>query len=247
MLGTTVPEPNHDGRRFVCSAGVSAERRSLVRIYPLARFDIPHRWGIYRVPVELNPKDPRPESYKVRGDRTPDAHDAINREFVGVGRVDEGQRPALLRPYFVGSIAEANDRRMSLALIHPSREHRLELYFEHNPESPFSPQLSLWPDPVPIFGAKRFPYVPRLRFTDPRGDHDLQLRDWGCFELMRKHLADPAYYQSGMPGALHLSGASCLLVGNMSHQRTTWLVISVLNGLTAPVQMAFPEAQEVAS
>ena len=30
MLGTTVPEPNSDGRVFVCSAGVSAEYRKLV-------------------------------------------------------------------------------------------------------------------------------------------------------------------------------------------------------------------------
>ena len=65
MLGTTVPEPNSDGRIFVCSAGVSAEYRSLVRLYPLARKNVPRRWGIYRVPVERNPKDSRPESFQV--------------------------------------------------------------------------------------------------------------------------------------------------------------------------------------
>ena len=30
MLGTTVPEPNSDGRIFVCSAGVSPELGKLV-------------------------------------------------------------------------------------------------------------------------------------------------------------------------------------------------------------------------
>jgi hypothetical protein len=249
MLGTTVPEPQDDGRRFVCSAGVSAERRSLVRIYPLARHDIPRRWGIYRVPVELNPKDPRVESFKVQGDRTPAAHEQINRAFVRLGEVPEGARARLLRPFFCSSIAEANDRRMSLAIVQPSRAERLELSFEHNPSSPLSPQLTLWPEPIPIsmVGARRFPFIPRLRFSDVRGAHDLQLRDWGCYELMRKHLEDAPYYQAGMAKALHLSPASCLLVGNQSHRRNVWLVISVLNGLSRPVQEPLPGiASEVA-
>src|SRR5688572_22083981 len=87
MLGTTVPEPKRDGRIFVCSAGVSAELGKLVRIYPLARHSIPHRWNVYRVPVERNPEDSRDASFEVAGDRTPGAHERINEQFAEVGKI----------------------------------------------------------------------------------------------------------------------------------------------------------------
>jgi hypothetical protein len=226
MLGTTVPEPNSDGRIFVCSAGVSRERRSLVRLYPLARRNIPHRWNIHRVPVELNPADSRPESYKVAGDRRPGAHENINSRFEVVGRVRPNQRAALLAPYWVGSIAEANARRLSLAIVAPQN---LDLYFEHNPYSPDSPQLALFDDGLkrPTAGARRFPYIPRLYFRDADGEHRLMLRDWGCYELMRKM----PERRTEMADFLHLGPSSSLLVGNLANRRTAWLVISVLNGI----------------
>lgn len=230
MLGTTVPEPSSDGRVFVCSAGVSAERRSLVRIYPLARRNIPHRWHRYRVSVEVNPKDSRPESYKVTGDRAPGVHETINDQFSPIGKVPDREWAALLRPYVIGSIAEANRKRMSLAIIHPES---LELRFEHNPSSPESPQLTLFDmddaAPAPKAGAKRFPFIPRLRFRDELGWHDLMLRDWGCYEFMRKH--PQAYYQQNLAGALHLKPSSTLLVGNLNHHRNSWLAISLVNNV----------------
>lgn len=258
MLGTTVPEPCHDGRVFVCSAGWSAERRSLVRIYPLARRDIPRRWGTYRVPVELNPDDRRVESYKVAGDRSPGAHERINEQFVPVGALTRSQRPGALRGAFVRSIAEANERRLSLALIRPVKPEAMEVFFEHNPTSPLSPQCRLFEPPPPPgpppapgttwapehAGSKRFPYLPRLRYWDQDGKHEHQLRDWGCYELMRKHQDAPAYFQAHMAEALHLGPGSCVLVGNMSHQRTAWLVIAVLNGLLEPRQLQFAEIED---
>ncbi len=59
MLGKTVPEPNSDGRVFVCSAGVSPTLRQLVRVYPLARGGAPARWSVNAVKLERNPKDAR--------------------------------------------------------------------------------------------------------------------------------------------------------------------------------------------
>lgn len=225
MLGTTVPEPVKDGRIFVCSAGVSVEARKLVRIYPLARRNIPKRWHRFRVPVEVNPEDSRPESYKVSGNRQAGAHERINDRFQLIDRVPEGDRAALLAPYTVGSIAEANQRNLSLAIIHPDN---LDLYYEHNPDSLDSPQLALFDDhPKPTHGAKRFPYLPRLRFTDECGEHKLMLRDWGCYELMRKN--GNRYDAAAMAQALHMSRETSLFVGNLNNRRTTWLVISVIN------------------
>ncbi len=226
MLGTTVPEPNSDGRVFVCSAGVSAEYGDLVRLYPLARRNIPHRWGKYRVPVERNRKDPRPASFKVAGpeDRTPGMHEHINEKFELVtNRVKDADRIRLLAPYQVGSIEQANARRLSLAVIQPSA---MELDFEHNPASPDSPQLALFDDGrEKPSGARRFPYIPRIRFKDELRWNHLMLRDWGCYELMRKH----PERRTEMAAFLHLTSSSSLLIGNINNQRTAWLIISVLN------------------
>lgn len=227
MLGTTVPEPNSDGRVFVCSAGFSAELKSLVRIYPLARRGVPHRWDIHRVALERNPKDSRPESWRIAGDRSVDAHPDINQRFERLGTVKDADRLALLRGPVVGSIKEANARRLSLAIIHPES---IQLEFENNPNSPDSPQLALFDRPGdPPSGARRFPWMPKLVFRDELGWNRLMLRDWGAFELQRKN--GPDYFRRNLAGALHLSERSSLLVGNMNNQRTAWLIISVLNGI----------------
>lgn len=227
MLGTTVPEPNSDGRVFVCSAGVSAECRKLVRIYPLARRGVPHRWRRYRVPVELNPKDPRRESFRLAGDRTPAAHERINEVFDEVGKTRASERLQLLSPYVVGSIKEANAKRLSLAIIHPEA---VELSFDHNPDSPDSPQLALFDQPGEApSGARRFAYIPRLNFKDEVAWNHPMLRDWGTFELQRKRGID--YFRQNLAGALHLDHNSSLLVGNFLRHQTSWLVISVLNGI----------------
>jgi hypothetical protein len=226
MLGKTVPEPNSDGRVFVCSAGVSATMRGLIRVYPLARHGTPARWSINTIALERNPKDSRPESFKLAGDRTPGQHDNINATIQSGSEVSRHKRVELLKPYAVDSIKEANGRRLSLALIHPDS---LELTFDHNPDSPNSPELTLFDvDPRPTEGAKRFAYIPRMHFRDTDGEHHLMLRDWGCYEFMRKQGDDR---RQDLGDALHLDNSCSLLVGNFNQHRTSWLIISVLRGL----------------
>lgn len=226
MLGKTVPEPNSDGRVFVCSAGVSATMRGLIRVYPLARYGAPKRWTVNTVALERNPKDHRPESFKLAGDRANNAHDDINATFQTGADYPKQGRAALLKPYEVDSIQEANDRRLSLAVLHPEA---LDLTFEHNPDSPDSPQLTLFDiEPRPTQGAKRFAYIPRLRFRDLDGQHHLMLRDWGAYEFMRKN---GDLRRTELATALHLDASCSLLIGNFNQHRTSWLVISVLRGL----------------
>lgn len=226
MLGKTVPEPNSDGRVFVCSAGYSAELRSLIRIYPLARYDAPARWQKCRVNLERNPRDSRPESWKLAGDRRPGQHDRINQAFTPYERLTGWERRELLddSALWVDSIAEANAKRMSLALIQPKRVPTLS--YDINRASPDSPQMRLFDDGLhPAEGAKRFPYMPRIEFDDNSGHHRLMLRDWGCYELMRKH----PNLTMQLDDALALGEDSVLLIGNLNSHRTAWLCISVLN------------------
>jgi hypothetical protein len=227
MLGKTVPEPTRrDGRVFVCSAGISPTLRSLIRIYPLARRNTPPRWSVSTVKLIRNPDDSRTESFKLEGDRRPGAHEWINNSFQIDGMWPPAARADLLSRYVVGSIPEANDKRLSLAIIHPDQ---VELTFKHNPDSPDSPLLTLFDlEPRPTEGAKRFAYIPQLSFKDADRENHLMLRDWGCFEFMRKQ-GDAKRFQ--LSDALHLTPLSSLLVGNFNQHRTSWLVISVLNGL----------------
>jgi hypothetical protein len=228
MLGTTVPEPMSDGRVSVCSAGWSPELGQLMRIYPLARRQVPSRWSSYRVRLERNPSDNRRESWAIAADRSVGAHPDINLAFESVRQVPVSERFGMLDSVTVGSIAEANERRLSLCVVHPSEMPHLT--FDHNPDSPDAPQLRLFDVPgQPPSGSKRFPFTPRLEFADAEGFHRLQLRDWGSFEFLRK-LGDYER-RDELWGALHVKPNSSLLVGNMSHRRNNWLVISVLNGI----------------
>jgi hypothetical protein len=233
MLGTTVPEPKSDGRIFVCSAGYSATYGGLLRVYPLARRGAPTRWSVSTVKLERNSQDSRRESFKLAGDRSPEAHHNINSLFRIDGSFAKNGRAELLKKCSVGSIEEANDRRLSLAIIHAKN---MELEFEHNPSSPDSPQLALFPvDGEEPQGARRFPFIPRLHFDDERGHHRYMLRDWGVYELMRKNnnlaLVTESERRAYVGKAVHLDPSCSLLVGNLNHQRNAWLVISVLRGL----------------
>lgn len=232
MLGKTVPEPNSDGRVFVCSAGVSATMRGLIRVYPLARYGAPPRWSTSTVTLERNSKDNRPESFKLAGNRTLEQHDNINATIVPGRDYPKRDRADLLAPYVVGSIKEANTKRLSLALLHADEP---ELTFDFNRDSPDSPQLALFDvDPRPTEGAKRFAYIPRLRFRDADGEHHLMLRDWGCYEFMRK-FGDDRRHELG--AALRIDSGCSLLVGNFNRHRSSWLIISVLRGVRPEPQL----------
>lgn len=226
MLGKTVPEANSDGRLFVCTAGYDLELRQAIRIYPLARALCPPRWSVCRVPVERNPNDSRRESWKVRGDRSPGAHDQINRIIRPVQQLTSiGVQREIIRTLTVSSLAQANERRLSLCIILPSDLPRIDLEAGEAAEMQPTPDMFGNLDHVPV--AARFKWHPRLRFRDEAASHDLMLRDWGCYELMRKH-GDAAAMQLGE--ALNLATAPPLLCGNLNRFRNSWLVISVFSG-----------------
>lgn len=227
MLGKTVPEANADGRQFVCTAGYSLELRQPVRIYPMARRDNPPRWSMSRIPLERNAKDARPESWKIQGDRRPGAHEHIN---TVIQRVQEKVTPAVQRAIVkaltVSSLKEANERRLSLCVLLPSDIPRLELEQGDAVEMAPTPDMFGGIPELPV--AARFKWHPRLRFVDDAGHHhNLMLRDWGCYEWMRKQ-GDEAAPCVGEN--LNLATAPPLFCGNLNRFRNSWLIISVFSG-----------------
>jgi hypothetical protein len=226
MLGKTVPECSSDGRMFVCSAGVSLELRQLIRIYPLARQQCPKRWSVARAPLERNPKDSRGESWKIRGDRSPGSHARINQAIELLARsVSADEKKRIVELGTVRSIREANERRLSLAFVFPRSLPRLR--FEAGDTAEMAPTPDMFgrvPD-APV--SQRFGWHPRLEFDDADGDHNLMLRDWGCYEFLRKQ-GDGRRFE--LEDALSLEGAPPLFVGNLNRFRASWLIISVLSG-----------------
>lgn len=227
MLGKTVPETNGDGRQFVCTAGYSLELRQPIRIYPMARRDCPPRWSISRVPLERNAKDSRDESWKIKGDRRPGAHEHINAVISRVhDKTAQAIQQSIVKAMSVSSLQQANDARLSLCMILPSDIPRIDLEAGEKVEMMPTPDMFGETPDLPV--SMRFRWHPRIRFTDEAGSkHDLMLRDWGCYELMRKH-GDEAALQ--LSEALNLTTAPPLLCGNLNRFRNSWLVISVLSG-----------------
>jgi len=227
MLGKTVPEEHtSDGRVFVCTAGYSPELKMPMRIYPMAWSGCPSRWSISRIPLERNPVDSRSESWKIKGDRSPAAHARINQLIeLQYQKTHPQQQREILTAMAVSSLRQANEERRSLCVLFPEDVPSLRF------ESPEHAAMAPTPD---MFGfartdqtvAARFNHHPRLQFSDNDGDHDLMLRDWGCYEFMRK---TPDRMRE-LDEALNLSTAPPLLCGNFNRYRNSWLIISVFSG-----------------
>lgn len=226
MLGTTVPEPQADGRVFVCSAGYSPEMRRLIRIYPLSMQSAPRMWSISRVALEANPRDSRDESYCLKGDRKGEAHRNINSVFEHIRDVPDNERAQLISVIESKSKKQANKDRCSLAIIQP--DYPGSLYFSENVEADDHPQMSMFaktPEEKRNLGSTRFPYQPRVSFFVAGHKHNLQLRDWGSYEWLRKYGPEGRHNH---PIRNRLASNPRLLIGNMNAHRNVWLVISVL-------------------
>lgn len=226
MLGKTVPEERKDGRITVCSAGFTPDL-GLVRIYPLARESSPPRWSRNRVVLERNPEDPRSESFRLAAPRNKNMHRFINSTaFQHLGDVERHSRKAMLDDgdrrfhYYVDSVGEANERRMSLAIVRPKQQNlvwtrpgdKKELHLAQM-------ELDMWQSFAAEERTALAAKVPRIRFTDGSGDHLLQFRDWGVFEFIRKYGNDAC---DRMP----FNSSNALLVGNILRHQTSWLVIA---------------------
>lgn len=227
MLGKTVPEANSDGREFVCTAGYSRELQMPVRIYPMARHNCPPRWSVSRIPLERNPQDNRRESWKIRGDRSAKQHADINHVIENIQSQASTQvQQEVVEAMRVRSLARANDERRSLCVIFPNAIPLL--HFEPGEKAEMAPTPDLFGTLPQLPVIQRFGQHPRLRFVDENDSrHDLMLRDWGCYELMRKMGND--YANRNLELALNLGAAPPLLCGNFNRHRNSWLIISIFS------------------
>lgn len=223
MIGKTVPEPTNERvEHYVCSAGLSLEAEDefqLVRLYPLGLRSAAPRWSLDAYHVERHPgnKDSRPETWRPTG-------------AFHIGDLPRDDGKSILKRFIVSGLLEANARRMSLAVVRPVSP-RVILAATDAGEPTY---LLFGDDRMALKTKERFEYVPRLKFdTEDGKEHNLQLREWGLYELLRKNQAK----LSGMTVkqrtryvevALRLTDDSLLLIGNYANHRSSWLVIASL-------------------
>jgi hypothetical protein len=214
MLGRTVPEQSKKHGLVVCSAGYSKELRQFMRIYPISMFDNIPRWSLCRIALRRNTSDSRIESWRL-----------LEPEHIDiVGQTTKADEFDYLSRCATDSIATLNNERKSLGIIAPSVSGRRFDKMEPNEEF----MLDLFPDET----ADR--RLPRVIFNDSVGRHDLQVRDWGAHEFLRKNPKEDHYK---LWSALKFDAPEydrLFFVGNHNQHRTSWLVISVISEKTKP-------------
>jgi hypothetical protein len=211
MLGRTVPEHSKKHGLVVCSAGYSRELRQFMRVYPITMFDRIPRWSQCRLALRRPNDDSRLESWRINED-------------IGISVTGENDRAnefAYLSKRAASSIKELNEKRQSLGIIKPqSLQYR---FGEYRDNETFM---------LDLFGNEQpKPLKPRVVFDDDDGKHDLQLRDWGSHEFLRKNQASPKLWD-----ALKFTDKRynhLLFVGNHNQHRSSWLVISVISQIAS--------------
>lgn len=218
-LGRTVPEESKRYGRKVCSAGYSEELGSLMRVYPLPVITGIHQRSVCTLELQRNKQDSRRESWRL----------AREEEGQGIVRIAT-QRPieqviAWLGGESAQSIRQLNGERRSLGVIRPGA---FECYFRERGGKSVDPdQKLLFDDLDEQFGAGAVSLAPYLRFRDEDGWHDLQVREWGCYEWLRKEPGKASQLWDNL--RLRADRDVFLLVGNMCNRRNVWLVISVFS------------------
>ena len=216
-LGRTVPEQSKKYGHRVCCAGYSRELNQLIRVYPLMVRNPVKCRGVYRMHLERNPSDGRRESWKLKPGST------IEQVATNGFCLDD------LHDFIVPSVQFANENRMSLAVVDVNASGE----FAERAGVSNAEQLELFDDLRDAgFGASAVDIAPYLVFADDGGMHRLQVREWGCYEFIRKRRQDAAK----LGGNLALHRRQLLVIGNMNHRRNVWLVIKTFALPEKPVQ-----------
>lgn len=200
----------------MCSAGYSRELRQMLRIYPLPIRNGMHQWSIYSIDLERNAQDSRFESWALKG---------RSLESAGVtGNVRRYAERDFLESLVSPSIAFLNENRRSLGLIRPGQ---LSGHYARRESTNDPRQGVLFEYCDKRFGASAIDVIPMLRFSDADGEHDLQVRELGAYEFLRKNRGSATSlwrnYRLTDSDYDHL-----LFVGNMNCFRNSWLIINVL-------------------
>jgi hypothetical protein len=213
-FGRTVPEDSKKYGRKVCSIFYSPELREFIRVYPLMTNN-PVRMR-YRCNLDLirNTSDSRKESWKLRD---PETSITNVRESPKSLQADK-EVFQILKKHEGDSIKSLNQQKKSIGVIRADLVGKIHV----NNGVISQHQQELFDDVYQSLGYKA-DFVPYLKFSDTGGSHEIQVREWGVWEYLRKNQQDALSVFNAM--RLHQNPHHFLIVGNMLNFRNNWLVV----------------------
>jgi hypothetical protein len=221
-LGRTVPEESKKYGTKICMAGFSPELSALMRVYPLPIVNPIKARHECILELERNHCDTRRESWKLK-DR-------------GAGILSVSHKPVievqplttLLKSCHAESITELNERRLSLGMIELMEPRG---FFRQRDNVTHPDQGMLFEIADEVFGAGAIDIASYIEFWDRDGKrHELQIREWGCYEWIRKNRENAAQLWNNLRLGV---GRTLAIIGNQANRRTSWLIVKTFS--IAPV------------
>jgi len=223
VLARTVPEESKKYGRRVCLAGMSKDL-GLVRVYPLTVDNPLRSRREASLEVERNPDDSRYESFKLK-DAVGSILSVTDSPVLGTSDVCSFAEKTST------TIARLNEQRKSLGFVQvigcP------EIIFRTRESIPDPDQRELWSGFMQDLAASdfrsgpTFRHVPYLRFKDAGGWHELQFREWGAYEYLRK--INGKGHELSTILKLPESRDFFVFVGNMTSHRSAWMVLQLFS------------------
>ena len=169
-----------------------------------------------------NLDDSRSESWRVADELHP-----TKTAWDRAQEVKKDKLVEMLNPRAVPSIKALNACKLSLGVLILSPDKWEGYSVARDDKKATSEQRSLFDDLVGLPGidAHKVKHAPYIRFTDADGKHELQVREWGAYELLSK--SDYADHPDKLWGAAgyRRSKRMMFVVGNMTNHRSNWLII----------------------
>ncbi len=231
ILGKAAPDSLKDGRKTICVGGWSPTK-GFIRIYPAHVYSPIKRWNVVQVPVERNPQDTRPESWKIQGSKR--EWSELYKKIKVVRTLSNKEQRDLIREIpKISCIEDLNEEKKSLGIIQPKEI--LEVGFKEREKFTTTVQTQLFDEMMPIKTKENYPLIPYIKWVCPscknkRGYHEMQVLEWGAYEWFRKNFNNRDKWEQVWEN-MHLFDDQYdkwFFVGNQAKYRKSFLIISVL-------------------
>jgi hypothetical protein len=200
-------------------AGYSPELRQFMRVYPTDVLSGIKAREILSLELVRNCKDSRSESWTLK-----------TRDMDSVKKSDEcvskTELEKILESNLSESIQDLNENKKSLGVIKP-KDFRIIIKSRESVQDPMQKLLFDDFEKEDSFKTATDYYLsPYIVIDEFDGQKCFQLREWGCYELIRKNDRISA---SDIKKALHIHENTDVyfVVGNINQHRKIWIVIKV--------------------
>lgn len=228
ILGTAVPSLLRDGRKSICVAAWQPEL-GLIRLYPASVRMKLSRWDIITANVCKSNEDSRKESYKFIG-----SENWIELDKIAIRKTSKVKnlqdKVDILDSSSSLCVETVNRQRGSLAII--KKPDISEAYIRNQGAKNRGESLleRIYEDWLSV--KAQFKFEPALKYRcgpmcEVSGKHNQQILEHGAYEWFRKYpdKIDQVFLNWRINDKDY---DIYLLTGNLSHQRSTFIVINII-------------------